>query len=81
MAVTEHSYFMKLASLLNIISTNWNNETCFNMYFKSPVIIFLVISYLPELDLQLDSFFSRSVSDDAVPALSVQILSQGCPAI
>lgn len=51
------------------------------MYFKSPMIFFLMISHLPELDLQLDSFFSQSVSDDAVPALSMQILSQGCPAI
>lgn len=51
------------------------------MYFKSPTVIFSLISYLPELDWQLDSFFSQSVSDDVVPALLMQILSQGCPAI
>lgn len=51
------------------------------MYFKLPAIIFSLISYLPELGWQLDSFFSQSVSDDAVPALLMRILSQGCPAI
>lgn len=51
------------------------------MYFKSSTIIFLLVSYLPELDWRLDSFFSQSVSGDAVPALLMQILSQGCPAI
>lgn len=51
------------------------------MYFKSSTVIFLLVSYLPELDWQLDSFFSQSVSGDAVPALLMQILSQGCPAM
>lgn len=51
------------------------------MYFKLPTIIFSLISYLPELDWQLDSSFSQSVSDDAAPALLTRILSQGCPAI
>lgn len=51
------------------------------MYFKSSTIIFSLILYLPELDWQLDSFFSQSVSGDAVPALLMQILNQECPEI
>jgi len=51
------------------------------MYFKSLTVVFSLISYLPELDWQLDSFFSQSVSVDVVPVLLMQILSLGCPAI
>lgn len=70
---------IKITNPLNAISTKLSKLKKKNLYFEPPTVTFSLISYLPELDWQLDSFFSQSASDDAVPALLMQILSQGCP--